>query len=1165
MAQEQAPRDPRRRLLYDLQYEAPKEQPPKPSGVLRVAGDTMRAVGERAIPLAALATRLGSGIASTPGFGFGAAVSGAGEALAQMIEQGTMDLSKLNKGRIAVESGVGAIPFSAAIKGGKALASAARGAGISTAGTVARKGIDVVTGTDEDALKKWSPWDVLPTVLGGIGSGVAGKMMPKGTSSPIDDIVDAATAGRPGAPRIAAPKTEATFRVSDPEAPIVSDAKRRASAATPVNPVSDLDTAIEKASTIAAAQRAVNEKGDKAFQKRIVTKEKAAAQGFGILDKESAEAAAARRVDELQGELEQKGISARETFRKKGEDGGTATASISYGKAGEEGGRGAGAVRSQSPRPTSLESKGLRVMDQERARNVIDLDPEDAAKRGVLIKDGEGYRLNPKATATPPTKFSGTPSEVLPKVEAAVSTGAAGAAGAGKRSAILAESQGGADKLEELAKRTGKEIDTPIGAKGTLPAEKPSVPIQGPLSAQQALGKLGYSPEDLSSLTAKEADRIIKAGERKGAATTAGAVAGRSADDQIDDLLKSIYPEDVAAELLPLSQGYSKARATGVKSARLDAQVAMERAIEQLMTAGRLTQQQVDEFARGARAIRRSESPTPPRPPKTSKGSAPPLRGSGSVGAAPIVAGAPTAPTTPKAGAPVAAATKTADDILSELDQTATQISKRKLEVTDDPNIPDAIKQQVLDELDDVRKQLDSKRLDALRKREAQSGGGEAGFMSPELASVLFSRGVPAAAGAMIGGAVSDDDPVGGALLGGIAGGALGKPVLSGLGRIGASPSVASAATGPSILDRINNWQRFSLLSHPYNLGINFAAPTGGAALGSLEQMLAGAASKTGADEWGGKLLGRADVTTDPDAMRLGAEGLKASIHPKRIAKIVEDLDDAKRLIDQAESRADMQFGGGKRNTFDNAMAIPADIMLTGDVGARKGLIGAGWGEDAARKVTVTSNPRYEWLGEPIVNLAKSSPLWRFALPFSRTAANVVEGSLERTPLVGVLMHMAQTNPKMRESASEIIAQQGIGGAVAMGAYWLGATTDPDAARYWKAPTVIANLSGQYGALAAAAFAAGQSSQLGRTTGQQVGAGVASFTRDLPLPTAEPASDIVRTGTSLLDGTVPRPAANSPFERWMPRSLTPRFLRDEFLESQSIPEPVRRLVYDLGQ
>ena len=162
-------------------------------------------------------------------------------------------------------------------------------------------------------------------------------------------------------------------------------------------------------------------------------------------------------------------------------------------------------------------------------------------------------------------------------------------AAAGKRAAILAESEKGASELEKLEAVTGREIPTPPGARGTLPV-KPA-------------GMAGISE--------------------------------RSPDDLIEDALQRIFPEDATRTLGPLSKAYSAVR-VGEKLPRQRALLALQEEQDRLLKAGAVTQIQLDEFRNAALGIRRGTAPG--TTPKTK-------------GAAPIVARAAPKTPAPRTGA----------------------------------------------------------------------------------------------------------------------------------------------------------------------------------------------------------------------------------------------------------------------------------------------------------------------------------------------------------------------------------------------------------------------------------------------------------------------------------------------------------------------------------
>jgi len=171
--------DPKKRRKVTFEALALKpaveEATTEPSAGQKVAGDVTRTIGERARGILPLIARGAGGVLSFEGGPVGAGVAGGSEILAQMLEGRKWD--DINWGHVGVEGALGLVPAGKMFKAGKAMASAARGAGISAAGVVGRKAADVATGENPNALNKenWSAWDALPVVLGAGMSGALGK------------------------------------------------------------------------------------------------------------------------------------------------------------------------------------------------------------------------------------------------------------------------------------------------------------------------------------------------------------------------------------------------------------------------------------------------------------------------------------------------------------------------------------------------------------------------------------------------------------------------------------------------------------------------------------------------------------------------------------------------------------------------------------------------------------------------------------------------------------------------------------------------------------------------------------------------------------------------------------------------------------------------------
>src|SRR3990167_1643354 len=142
----------RRRALAQA-AQPPPPPPPKPSMVRPYTAAGVRALGA---------------LLSTPGYSPGALAAGGSEALAQKIETPEGFQAPLDPRRIAVEAGIGAIPFAKVFKPGMAVAEAAlRGATYAGAGEALRETL----GRGEEISPKTIATSAV--IGGGVGGGLA--------------------------------------------------------------------------------------------------------------------------------------------------------------------------------------------------------------------------------------------------------------------------------------------------------------------------------------------------------------------------------------------------------------------------------------------------------------------------------------------------------------------------------------------------------------------------------------------------------------------------------------------------------------------------------------------------------------------------------------------------------------------------------------------------------------------------------------------------------------------------------------------------------------------------------------------------------------------------------------------------------------------------------
>lgn len=1098
----------RRRSGFRRPAEEPKEEP---KSALRVAGDVVRAVAERGRGIGALISRLGSGALSNMGGPAGAAISGGGEALAQKIE-GTGD-DGLNYGRIGVEAGIGAVPFGKLIKAGKFGISALKGAGLSGAGVVGRKAADVATGEDPDALKKWSKWDALPVVLGGGMSGALGKFS-KATTTKADET----PFGPETMKDFLSKKKWNADRIGTEAAKMDAGGYKDTAHGLRVASV-ETNTGNEKIySDVARA----NDRATK--QKQLTAKQAAAAEEAAakIKAKENADAkkiqdteAAARRTEELKAGLEPQAPTVRESSSKV-EGGVRTTASQSF----------------KAPKP-DVEEGGEALPAAAKPRKpsapTVPKGPSIAPKPGVfqLVQDGRVIaELEDEADVLSMITAAGPANRITVVKPTNAAQGAVPAKGEAPFNPPRLKTPPVKEESSPLMKEMAdKHVDDMAKVRGT-PEDIPNNPVAQALEAErkaaleESLRASGEAlPEAGPKLSAPLAMRVAQESEAPEGGVFARFFRDKGKAELAQDYSNKL-PDDVQRLFLPILAKYEAAPKKSPQARDFGELLSKMRGELGLPTRPTMPKAGV--------RVGGGKIQEPPKVPVTPK--------------APVVKAVDEARPQTEPPNKFDLGSTTDDEAELALREYGLQQNLNKL-----PNEATDARQGIESELNTILKG----RLQASDAAKAEvepiakKFSDESGQISPELANALFMRAAPVVAGAGAGAAYDDENRLRGAMLGGAAGlyGPMAMKGLSNLKNRSVDPGDA-----PPAIDRLVNWQRFSLLSNPYNLGINIMAPTGGGVMGSLEQLLTGAVERTG-------------ISPVTDAAELGTKGLKATLHGKRLARVNEDMRDAKELIKTSE-RADMEGGRGTPRAIDKMMALPADMMTAGDVSVRKSLMNdADWSEDMARKVTVTSNPRYAW-GAGLVNLAKSSPVWRLLLPFSRTAVNVAEGSAERIPLVGFIMHYAQKNPELQESMAQQIAEQGLGAAVGYGAYILGSNTTPEEARAWKANAIITNMSGQYGAIAGAAFAAGLAANQGKDA---LDAGAGSLMSALPLPTTEVAQEMVQAGKNYAKGEPPNPNAQFLPQQWLPDNLTPRILKDDILEgvpgAQSILGQPRRSVF----
>lgn len=384
---------------------------------------------------------------------------------------------------------------------------------------------------------------------------------------------------------------------------------------------------------------------------------------------------------------------------------------------------------------------------------------------------------------------------------------------------------------------------------------------------------------------------------------------------------------------------------------------------------------------------------------------------------------------------------------------------------------------------------------------------GEAGAVDPAFLAFLAKTGLGAAAGGIAGGAVGHP------FIGMAAGAGLANaPAI--LSQLGAHPSTYEnlqdklstegvKGTAQKIYRTLPQVQRFNYLTSPTGMAANaLVGPYGSAVMGALEHALT--------------------ATLEGSGDTRGWVALRNLTPNKFWSEYKVSFDEAKRLLAAGElGRAESTAFSPTLKLGDKALQplqIPGTAMTAGDVAARKILVDAGFTEEEARRITLTSEPEanmFRWL----TNAGRgkqdwSTPIIETALPFKRTPANIWEQGAQRFPGLG---RWVQNQRELPDPLKQQIVQQlmsiGVGGASA----FVGANLDPEMAK--TARRFITNFAGQYSLPATMGFAAGQAFQ---TEKPIIPAAISGGIRQLPLPATQSIEDFA--GFLFGDKSIPRGA-----------------------------------------
>lgn len=202
-------------------------------------------------------------------------------------------------------------------------------------------------------------------------------------------------------------------------------------------------------------------------------------------------------------------------------------------------------------------------------------------------------------------------------------------------------------------------------------------------------------------------------------------------------------------------------------------------------------------------------------------------------------------------------------------------------------------------------------------------------------------------------------------------------------------------------------------------------------------------------------------------------------------------------------------------------LQAPAVGMQAGDLATRTIAQNAGFSEQEAREITLTSELFIPLLRD-LNNFARGkdpSVIKGLIFPFVRTPLNVVEQGLTRFPGVGFkaqAIREAHGAPKMTFQAQA--AQQALGGLMMFAGFAIGASTDPNGTGI-TSPNIVkrflTNAAGPYSALAALGYAAGQAQAKGQPGIMPV---ASEAINALPLPAMQPITDAFRLADKVYQG-----------------------------------------------
>jgi len=281
---------------------------------------------------------------------------------------------------------------------------------------------------------------------------------------------------------------------------------------------------------------------------------------------------------------------------------------------------------------------------------------------------------------------------------------------------------------------------------------------------------------------------------------------------------------------------------------------------------------------------------------------------------------------------------------------------------------------------------------------------------------------------------------------------------------------------------------------------------------------------------YGSSLMAAIEHTMGGDPR--GLRALKELSPVQFLKEYKKSWNEAAELIKSSHERTEGVIGKEGPLWFRKAVSVPAQTLTAGDLAARNLLKRAGFSDEEARIITLTSEPFSGWGGaigafrkKKSELTGKPSLLANMVLPFYKTNVNQLEQGLIRLPFAGPLLRKHWNY--MAPSVQQEVAQQIISGSAAGVSFAIGygmADRDPWTIR--QTLKIINNFGGQYGASSALGFIAGQAYAKGDNPWTAVATGFVR--RDMPVPNADAIWDVGKVIKDVSEGKTPRLPAGLP-------------------------------------